>query len=104
MSKREKYIDKVVQWIIKNDIELNVLINKGTNGLIIEGYYVHKLFGVSYCDPTAHCTLLNWYHSPIHSVKQKYGVSNDEDLNAIRKKLQVYFQGCIDKGLIRVDE
>mgnify|MGYP001587743409 CR=1 FL=1 len=90
MTSKERYIDKVVSMMIKNDITFNKLIPKGINRFVTEDCYVTELMDYRFMDPMAFFKGPNWLVIR-GKIREKYAVSNVLDLERIKDQLEEYF-------------
>ncbi len=90
-----RYLDKVVELIIKNDLRFDVIVD--TNRFVVEPYYVTRLFQSSFCNPNAFYAPINWVGIRTY-IMRKYAVMVNSELEYIRYQLRDYTQRKIDNG------
>jgi hypothetical protein len=90
VTPKERYIGIVVSSIKKNDVAFNVLVPEGINRFVREDYYVTKFMGMTYVNPMAFFNGVNWYEIS-GRIRNKYGVSDRDQLDTIKEKLEEYF-------------
>jgi hypothetical protein len=91
MIRSDVYYNNVVDTIMKNDVELDFLVHKGSNRFVTEDYTVTTIFGQGYVDKMTHFNGPSWYYIK-GRISSKYAINSIEGLEYIKGKLQSLFE------------
>lgn len=94
MKRSDVYYNTVVDTIMKNDVELDILVDKGSNRFVYmdaEDYTVTTIFKQRFTDKMAHFNGPSW-HNIKGRISSKYGINSIEGLEYIKGKLQSLFE------------
>ena len=92
-NNEERYYNTVVDTIMKNDVELDILVHKGSNRFVYmdaEDYTVTTIFGQGYVDKMTHFNGPSWYYIK-GRISSKYAIDSIDGLEYIKDKLQTLF-------------